>query len=439
MPTRNYGFNLDLELAHQSDSDWVYGATSQPCIAEIPEGERQQYLPDGELQNIGEEKMDCATRGPINIFEAKFTYLYQTNRLFPENRRFLEDHGYIVNGRVVFSDVFNAIKSGTTRAGNSLIAPLDSINNDGLVPKSMLPQLSSFDENYDPWRITNALEELGRQFKLRLKLNYERVYEVNYGTLLLRDFIDMAGYAWLAPVNGVYPNPGDTDPNHVFVGLKHPKYVIFDNYLDTDGDFIKVIAPDYNLLDFGYRCFIPKQFTQAEVIAADLSFLQKVLQLMAQLLNLQAILNALKSSQQPKTAPQPPQQPLPAPTPPTPHPDLLAAFCKGIEQYEGYAPGTRAYVNNNPGNLRHWPTQDGVKGGFAYFKTYEKGFAALKDLVIRAATGKSNVYKPTDNLLDFFAKYSPANDNNNPIAYAEWIGKKLAVDPLEFHIRELVA
>src|SRR5438105_12038879 len=180
MASRNYGFNPALEKAHQSDIDWVFGAESLPCIALIPEADRQKYLPDGELQNLGDEKMDCATRGPTNIYEAKFTYLYQTGKLQAENKKWFENNGYIVNSRVVFSDAFNAIKSGTTRAGNSMIAPLDSIHSHGLIPKALLPQLPSFDENYDPARITRSMEQLGEQFLMRFLLNYERVYEIDY-------------------------------------------------------------------------------------------------------------------------------------------------------------------------------------------------------------------------------------------------------------------
>src|ERR1041385_1135902 len=120
---KNHGFNVELERQHQSDDDWIFGADSAPCIALIPEAEREQYLPQGELQNIGSEKYDCASRGPINILEAKFTYLYQNYKLNKENRKWLEDNGYVQWGRVLFSDRFIAIKSGTTVGGNSLKAP----------------------------------------------------------------------------------------------------------------------------------------------------------------------------------------------------------------------------------------------------------------------------------------------------------------------------
>jgi hypothetical protein len=71
----NNGLNLELERQHQSNEDWVFGSASPTCIALIPEMDREKYLPVGEVQNAGDEKMDCATRGPVNILEAKFTFL----------------------------------------------------------------------------------------------------------------------------------------------------------------------------------------------------------------------------------------------------------------------------------------------------------------------------------------------------------------------------
>src|SRR3990167_4810918 len=93
---KNYGIDWEREIKERSDEeDEVYGAFSTPCIAIIPENEREQYLPVGERQNIGEEKMDCASRSPINTLETKFNYLYQNKKLRPENLKWLEDNGYV--------------------------------------------------------------------------------------------------------------------------------------------------------------------------------------------------------------------------------------------------------------------------------------------------------------------------------------------------------
>lgn len=258
---KNYGFNLKLEQQHSSENDWRYGAFSTPCLASIPEGERIKYLPAGEVQRGVEDTMDCATRGPINILETKFNWLYQNNKISPENKAWLENNNYVRNGNVEFADAFIAILSGTTRVGNSIKAPLQAIENNGLVPKSRLPLLSSmtFDEYHDPLRITEELKALGQEFKKRFPINYEKVYIIHYNELYEGDMLVSAGYAWSIPVNGEYPRI-EGNPNHVWMGICRPLHTIFDNYIDSvDGDFIKKLASDYNMLDYGYRVFIPNE------------------------------------------------------------------------------------------------------------------------------------------------------------------------------------
>jgi len=258
---KNYGLNLDLELKHASNDDWVFGGFSIPCLASIPEPDRIKYLPIGEVQRGKEDMMDCATRGPINILETKFNYLYRTNKLIPENKKWLEDNGYINNNNIEFSDAFIAILSGTTREGNSLKAPLQAIENNGLIPKSKLPfeNSMSFDEYHDPNRITDSLKSLGQEFKRRFPINYEKVYAVHFNELYEADLLDEAGYAWPQPINGEYPRV-EEDPNHVWVGICRPLHTIFDNYIDPiDGDFIKKLASDYKMLDYGYRVYITSQ------------------------------------------------------------------------------------------------------------------------------------------------------------------------------------
>lgn len=96
----------------------------------------------------------------------------------------------------------------------------------------------------------------------------------------------------------------------------------------------------------------------------------------------------------------------------------LDDFCLAIRDYEG-KPGDLNYRNNNPGNIR------GRDGKFLKFKTYNEGFAYLKEYVKRASTGIHKSYKKGCTILEFFRVYAPTGDNNNPDAYAKWVAKRI--------------
>jgi hypothetical protein len=173
---------------------------------------------------------------------------------------------------------------------------------------------------------------------------------------------------------------------------------------------------------------------------------------LAQLRQALAALQAWIDRQKPVTPPQTPDLPPPAVETPVPEPsvekrDLVAAFAKAIQQYEGYIPagkdyrypnGTTSWRNNNPGNLRSWPTQAGTRDGFAYFRTYDQGWAALIELITNAASGKSKVYRPEWTIAQFFETYSPSSDGNYPKLYASFVAKQLGV-PVDTPIRKLLA
>lgn len=280
-PIKNYGLNWQKEIADQSPEDWVVGAQPLPDFAEIPEAERGDYLPAGEVQMSDiEDMMDCASRAPINILEAKFTYLYLTGKLIRQDADWLQKEGYVNGGRVMFSDAFVAINSGTTRDGNSLKAPLDAIRKQGLIPKKLMPleKWMTFDYYHDPNRITQAIRNLGMEFLNRFIINYEKVYSPDFSAVLKKDMLDVAGFAWPEPKNGIYPMV-TTQPNHAFVIWKNPPYFAFDNYLDThDQDFVKQLAPNYELTH-GYRVLVnvKKKLTSEEEYEQPKSLWQRFL------------------------------------------------------------------------------------------------------------------------------------------------------------------
>jgi len=260
--THNYGFDFAKEKKDQRTTDWIFGVGKLSGFAENIE--LINYLPIGEVQRGKEDMMDCTTRGPINIVEAKLNYWLATKQIDYDNERWLNENGYIKNGRIEIADAFTAIKSGTTRRGNSLIKPLNSLYKDGFVPKKLLPleNWMTWEDYHNPARITKQISDLALESKKRFQVNYERVYESTFPMILKYDAIDVAGYAWPDPVNGIYPRVSYS-ANHAFANLpKTPQYTIFDNYADpVDGDFIKRLAFNYDFLNYGYRIVVNELFT----------------------------------------------------------------------------------------------------------------------------------------------------------------------------------
>ncbi len=95
--------------------------------------------------------------------------------------------------------------------------------------------------------------------------------------------------------------------------------------------------------------------------------------------------------------------------------DILTQLAEAIKRVEGYAPGTRAYRNNNPGNIwdgtgngktqRIWPNLPIDDKGFVIYPSYQAGYAALlNDLKIKVNRGMT--------LEQLITMYAPPNEND---------------------------
>jgi hypothetical protein len=94
-------------------------------------------------------------------------------------------------------------------------------------------------------------------------------------------------------------------------------------------------------------------------------------------------------------------------------PDYINAWADAITGHEGWAPGSRSFRNNNPGNLRVTGDQGVDSGGFGVFSTYALGRAALTgDL-----GGKVRKYGAWT-VYQVMARYAPPSDGNDTVGYA---------------------
>jgi len=124
----------------------------------------------------------------------------------------------------------------------------------------------------------------------------------------------------------------------------------------------------------------------------------------------------------------------------------IELMAEAIREHEGWYKGSRSYRNNNPGNFKFNPSGYrsvyGVVGkdkdGFAIFPSCELGWLYLINFLTACATGKSTVFSPSMNMYEFFAKYAPSSDNNDPKHYAEVVASKMGVEP-SFIIKDLLS
>ncbi len=104
----------------------------------------------------------------------------------------------------------------------------------------------------------------------------------------------------------------------------------------------------------------------------------------------------------------------------------IANVAATIQKIEGWSPGTVAYRNNNPGNLRYSTPILGAVGvdssGFLIFPDYGTGYQALQhQIALDASRGLT--------IAQFTAKYAPAQDSNDPVSYAAQIAAAAGLSP----------
>lgn len=443
-------FDLERELREQSEKDHKFGAAlSLDSIVYIPNEEREIWMPKGEGQfSKNADFNDCATESPTNECEALLTYHFHHGML-PENKQWFRDIGFVEmeNGREVIklSNRFNAILSGTTKEGNSLKAPLDSMRKNGFIPHSMLKKSDdmSWEEYMNPDSITQKMRDIGQQFIARFTLNYEQVSVKDFETALAKYMLGVAGFGWPKSVDGVYPAEPERNFNHAFLLYKLPRWQAFDSYAEFNPgtgvmegeDYTKTLDPNYPFFEYGYRVIISKEMS-GEMIEKQATLFTIALQWLAK------IFVWLKTDRS-QPMPPPPPEILPTPTPeaPTPAPapkiSKIQTWAKAIQIQEGGQPQHLNMRLNNPGNLKYTEyvasLAPGCKRGpagndggwFAQWDTYDHGFQALCQFLRDAANNELKYYKncTLDTFTEIYAR--PVNKN-----YVKNVARALqAIDP----------
>jgi hypothetical protein len=138
---------------------------------------------------------------------------------------------------------------------------------------------------------------------------------------------------------------------------------------------------------------------------------------------------------------------------------LISKIASAISKMEGYTLLTSlARKNNNPGNLRSWPSTPPV-GGFAKFAKAEDGWKALYQQIEANIFGRgsrdSYRLRAKDGLTlrEFFGGqrdehgevlpggypgYAPAADKNQPDHYAKYVATESGIDSIDVKLKSLI-
>lgn len=187
-------------------------------------------------------------------------------------------------------------------------------------------------------------------------------------------------------------------------------------------------------------------FTYAHASPEDVQLVRRSIQevLLSLYLRLLALWSA-KTGPTPAPAPQtpvPPPQPAPEPPDIPEKPTKIVIWALAIQKQEGWHPGSRSYVCNNPGNMKYASLTAslgatkgpaGADGGnFCAFKSYAAGFDALCQFLTFACKNELAAYH-NKTLAEFTEIYAHPPSN----AYSQAVASALGVSPSTL-IKELL-
>jgi len=260
--------NLENGLIEETDKQikkakhYVYGLLGSTNSRPVKkDGDFTSFLPTGEQQNAGFERMWCISENGIcNQIETDFNYYIHlvNNEQADEDTQDLvkifRHFGLIVGDKCLLETAYVASGSGTTRRGNLYSKAGYFVRKNGLVPKGSYPAYSTWNGLYYPknstWingnKVPTNLLDIGRRVAEYIDFTYEWVRPEHYEKTAPMGSQGSSCYAWQYPdKNGIYQRV-NYQRNHSILRFKknEEKYKpIADSY----NPFIKKLALNYNL------------------------------------------------------------------------------------------------------------------------------------------------------------------------------------------------
>lgn len=382
--------------------DWFLGASGTPPFPIVKDdGNWESQIPVVEKQNKGKfETYNCTGFNTLNAIEILMSYKF--------------------GGTYNYSDRWLGIIAGTKEPGNDPQVVCEAIRKYGLIPDEMLPFSDDLQTIGEYYSFKDGDKEAcyaeGKKWLEKYEFKHAWVCKDsqpfdeklnNIKVALKSSPLGIAVYAWASDARDVYISMGS--PNHWTTEYGTNEYL---KVIDTYEPFRKLVEQNITYC----KMF---SITLKESISPEQAktFWQIIADLWLKVFALKKQIDALP----------PIKEKYPEPL----MPKLLDKFCLAIQEYEGYYPGSNSYRKHNPGNIKD------INGNFVVYSNYATGWAALKNYVERACTGKHKAYKPDFTIKQFFNVYAPSSDNNNPDKYAIFVANKCGV-PVTFQIKDLI-
>lgn len=408
----NYGFQTPVISIDQH----IFGAAQFSGKVLNESGQWDNWKPTYEAQADNFETQGCTVWGTENAIEFLHKFLFSIEKNYEELPPYL-----IAGVRPEYGgdphNVAEAIRLNGLVESPNCPFPLTLQSLVTLLGTKLSPQVT---EEGTKW--------LG-EYTFRHQWVLQGYQDKNRRTDILKNalkygVVGASVTAWFIQ-DGIYVDNGQRNTHWVVIyGWNEKGWKVFDSYDHSE----KIYSFD-SRVDFAKLYFLEKKLTASQ----RKSIWQMIVQFVSNLLSPKELENVKKSL-------------LPEEDPKR---DLLDEFCKAIHEYEGYfqpspryPKGSRSWRNNNPGNIRCTPIKNSRANGtdtlgFCTFQDYETGYMALKVMIANACSGKSKVYNPEMSILQFFEKYAPTTDANQPMKYAAYVASKLKVGT-NYQLKNLV-
>jgi len=236
--------------------DWRFGGVTGISSDVLnPDGDWTEFLPNLETQRSPSfDTMSCVSFSALNCVE---TYM-KAMSMSIDARKWLKDNGYISQHEDTLGDYnccdrWLAVDSGTTKEGNSMSKVAEAMRK-GLVAEQDFPWDKKEIRKWGDYMSVSPLkrkelEKKASEFNERFKISWQWVIpELSHLKKALKyGPVQVIGYAWPKPVNGIYPM-SHNKPNHAFMIYKVDEdmghYEIYDHY-EKDK---KKLALDYKFV-----------------------------------------------------------------------------------------------------------------------------------------------------------------------------------------------